>query len=120
MNDYTVEVEVNRIAAAYRQRAQQRLHEHSIPEHMHEDVLDYIEYGKSTGSFLRLLLENNFVHAAPKADAANRSALYGWARFIHDTMPAIACGSRDAVEAWMGRGGLRGVVERRVEEKESA
>ena len=72
-----------------------------IPEHMREGMQLYLEDGVEPGSFLRALLENNFIEACRRADNINRYRLLDWADFLWNEMPGDSWGSPEKVRVWM-------------------
>lgn len=72
-----------------------------LPPHMREGARLYVEHGIEPGSFLRAILENNFVDAVAKADCYNELALKDWARWLYWELPSNAWGSPGKVNAYM-------------------
>jgi len=83
-----------------------------LPEHMRESVSWYVLAGQPPGGFLTAVLCNDLHEAAARADALNQRCLFRYGQLLHD-LPWSAWGSREAVDAWVARGGLGGVVEGR-------
>jgi hypothetical protein len=91
-----------------------------IPSHMHEGVRAYVMEGVPAGGFLMALLRNAaFSEVVARADDANQRALLGWAKFLHNEMPAACHGSAGRVETWLAHGGLKG-WQKYEEERERA
>ena len=89
---------------------EQSMADKGIPQHMREDVLAYVEHGRSPGGFLASVLFNNpFIDVVAKADSANRDALEGWMLFVYNDLPMAAWGDRASVDQWVNQGGLRGI-----------
>ena len=84
-----------------------------IPEHMHDQVRDWVTKGtphpRSMGEFLKAVLCNELVNSVHMADDKNRAALVGWARFLYDYLPSPAWGSLEKLDAWHSRIGEPGV-----------
>ena len=78
----------------------------AIPEHMHGAVFRYVMSGIDPGSFLRAVLENDFVRAVGSADHINSKFLKEWAAFLYNDVPHNCWGSADAVDSWIARGGF--------------
>lgn len=78
-----------------------------IPSHMHDGLRGYVEDGIPPGKFLRSVLQNQFAEALLYADRVNEVAAKGWAQFLHRYLPVDCWGSREAVDTWIARGGLR-------------
>lgn len=82
---------------------------HLIPQHMRGGVTRYIDGGlPHMGSFLRAVMENNFLEAFARADEANTECMKGWAHFIYMYAPSDCHGSPEKVKAWIEHGGLAG------------
>lgn len=71
-----------------------------LPSHMQEGMKLYLDQGVIPGSFLRLILENDFVHAAGQADYINKHKLFDYAAFLYLECPSAAWGSPAKVKAW--------------------
>lgn len=80
-----------------------------IPSHMHEGLSRYVLRGVPPGSFMQLILANDFMAAAGRADEDNQRALFGWCRFLYNFVPGGCKGSLDAVNSWIAAGGLEGM-----------
>lgn len=78
-----------------------RARECGIPPHMIPGLLEYLIDGVPPGSFLRAILENNFVHAAIRAEHINQHALFNYAHFLYAHAPVSAWGSPTIVRDWM-------------------
>lgn len=79
-----------------------------IPHHMRGSIERYVMSGVPMGSFLTAIFANDFMEAAGRADDENRHALFGYARFLYNSVPSTCKGSYDAVAAWIDRGGVSG------------
>lgn len=77
-----------------------------VPEHMVDSLMLYLTDGVQPGDFLTLILENDFAHAAGKADMKNQRALFGWAVVLGD-LPMGAWGSPEKVAVWIEGKGMR-------------
>ena len=77
-----------------------------IPPHMRSEIERYVMVGCPMGSFLTAIFANDFMEAAGRADNENRQALFSYARFLHNSVPSQCKGSYDAVEQWIGQGGM--------------
>jgi len=84
-----------------------------IPEHMRGGARRYIEDGIEPGSFMRAVLENDFVGAINKADRINEFNLKEWAQFVYWEVPSDAWKSREAVDRWIKSGGLKGQAKKK-------
>lgn len=87
----------------------------TIPRHMKEPFIAYIEYGVTGDhSFLRAVLENDFVEMCLRGDATNQDALLDWGVFFYNHMPmrtyGIIWGSKEVVNQWCKLGGIRGLA----------
>ena len=79
-----------------------------IPMHMQEGLTAYLYDGQPPGRFLAAVLANDLVASFGCADLENRDSMYGWADVMYNDMPGNAWKSRDAIDAWVERGGLNG------------
>ncbi len=80
-----------------------------VPEHMHESVREYIRVGRPIGDFLTAVFGGtSLVDVARRADELNALCLVGWAGVIYHGLPSNAHGSKEAVKAWIAKGGLEG------------
>lgn len=77
-----------------------------LPDHMREGAIGYVLYGWEPGSFFKSVLCNDLISAAINADDVNKNALYAWAVFVYNAVPAAARGSNDAIYLWCKQGGL--------------
>ena len=70
-----------------------------------EPMFNYLVFGYSPGSFFTAVLANDFVSAVARSHPSNTmtalKALTGWMR---DSMPRLAYGSYEAVDAWLALG----------------
>lgn len=87
-----------------------------LPSHMQDGMKRYLEDGIPPGDFLYLILCNDFVRAAARADIVNKLRLFNYAHFLYEEAPAIAWGSPERVQTWMD---LKR-KERKLEEKRKA
>lgn len=79
----------------------------SIPEHMREGLIAYVEQGRPPGDFLYHTLANNLIRAAAYADELNISQLPAYANYMESCMPFEAQGSYAKVDAWIARFAIR-------------
>lgn len=79
-----------------------------IPEHMHEGLKDYIEYGYQPGGFLTSMLSRDIFDAVWRADRQNEGAIADWVKFLEWYVPHECHGSEEKVRDWIARGGYRG------------
>jgi hypothetical protein len=79
----------------------------------------YIENGIDGGNFLNAVLCNDLMGATARADYINRGRLFDFCDFLYNEVPEGCHGSREKVEAWIARGGLKGQAEKeRMKERE--
>lgn len=83
------------------QRLEKGFATHLIPPHMHDAVREYILNRHQPGDFLTAIMSNDFLEAASRADEKNQRALWGWACFLHNYVPAACCGSTAKVNDWL-------------------
>jgi hypothetical protein len=80
-----------------------------LPAHMQEGMKRYIEQGADPGDFLKSMLRHEIYEAAGKADRINLQAIPAYIFFMCNDIPAIAHGSKEAVDTWIETKGLQGV-----------
>lgn len=90
-----------------------------IPEHMRSGMRDYIERGVPTGTFLRLILSNDFLAVAGHGDIINQQALFDYCRFMYNEMPAMAKGNPENYAYWVETKGLEGLEAKRAQANSS-
>jgi hypothetical protein len=78
---------------------------HRLPLHMRDGMLLYLSHGTPPGSFATAVLENDLLGAFSKADEINTAKMRDWAGWLY-FMPRLCWGSKEAVKAWIARGGL--------------
>ena len=84
----------------------------NIPEHMHEGVDRWVNDGCEPGHFLTHILENDFAHAAERADLANQRSLFNYARLLIVYLPMACWGSKENMKEWREHGGYVGLQKR--------
>jgi hypothetical protein len=80
-----------------------------LPFATRENARRYVERGEIPGGFVRHVLENHLVEAFRYGDAGNVAALSIWVEWLISKCPADACGSPEAVDAWIAHRGLAGL-----------
>lgn len=83
----------------------------AIPGHMRGGIERYVMNGVPMGGFLTAVFANDLMTACGKADEENRHAIFSYAAFLYNHVPATCKGSYEAVEAWIGHGGVAGLSE---------
>lgn len=83
------------------------IRKYSIPEYMHEHVVNYIMEGYLDDNFLEAVLCNNLRDSAMYADENNQKCLFEWVRVLHNVLPCDAWGSKDKVYHWVVAGGYK-------------
>lgn len=83
-----------------------------LPTHMQHGAKDYIERGLPPGSFMRAVLENNFLEAFGRADQINTAFMRNWADWLYNHCPSTAKGTKERVDAWIKSGGILGQLEK--------
>lgn len=73
-----------------------------LPVHLRDGMRRYIEDHIETGSFLRAVLEKDFLRSALLADEGSQRGQLGIARFLME-IPPEAWGSPAKVEAWIAQ-----------------
>jgi hypothetical protein len=82
------------------------------PARFRESLRLYVEAGIKPGSFLLAVLANNLLDAVANADREALAALPSIVSYVHwEVAPGRCHGSREVVDDWMRRGGLRGIEE---------
>ncbi len=85
------------------------LRDFEIPQHMHDGILEYVLRGRSTGSFLTALIDNNVDQAYSIADTLNKLSLPKWAELFNSAAIPRACwGSPEIRQEWQRMGGVAG------------
>ena len=77
-----------------------------IPAHLHGGLLRFVLLGIPAGSFLNSIVINDLFGALTKADETSRAHLFEICVWLHNAAPSSCYGSRQAVTAWIKRGGL--------------
>jgi hypothetical protein len=92
-----------------------------LPEHMQDAMRRYVEHGIRPGSFLYLILCNDFVHALGHADPINMARIVSFAGFLYLEASQGCWGSREKVDAWIKARELEREEKRKqeMEEKEA-
>ncbi len=72
------------------------------------DLRLYIEEGRPTNHFLTALLSNDLMATLGRADAPNKAAIEDYCLWLKSYAPVACRGSRETVEAWIARGGMKG------------
>jgi len=72
-----------------------------IPNTILDSLERYVNDRVQTGSFLRAVLENDFITAATKCDHINQHCLTAIALCITNLLPTECYGSKDKVEEWL-------------------
>ncbi len=71
------------------------------------DLRLYIEEGRPTNHFLTALLSNDLMATLGRADAVNKAAIEDYCLWLKSFAPGACYGSRQAVESWIHRGGMK-------------
>jgi hypothetical protein len=72
-----------------------------LPAIMAESCIAYIETGREPGSFLSLIIQNDFVHAAGCADHINQGILLAYCSVLYNYFPSPSWGSKEKMKLWM-------------------
>ena len=73
----------------------------TLPDHMKEGVINYLEKGIKPGGFLFAMLKNDLFSAVAKADSNNSKLFKHWIIFIYNQFPMDSFGSEEKVIKWM-------------------
>lgn len=78
-----------------------------LPEHMQGAAKRYVEKGLPPGDFLTAVICNDLFGAVSHADEDNARALKEWVQFFYWEAPGGCWKSRDIMDEWIAKGGLR-------------
>ena len=86
---------------------------YKLPLGARDSMKQYIEVGQPPGAFMRAVLSNDLVGAFMYCDDINRYAMWEYANFLYNELPARShpnspWGSEEKVNAWIDRGGVAG------------
>ncbi len=73
----------------------------SIPEHMKQALISYVEKGIPLGSFLEAVVCNDFMGACCRADDINKHILFDYSMFVYNKMPWGCHGSKERYKKWL-------------------
>jgi hypothetical protein len=74
-----------------------------IPDHAHEALEQYFQFGFAPGSFCTAVLANDLFSAAAKADHWNRTYLADIARWVQHNAPYGSWGSYEKIQGWLDK-----------------
>ena len=74
-----------------------------IPDPIFRALMRYQDDGVMPGGFLQAVLRNDLQEAVFHADPESLAALLPICRYVHWEIPAVAHGSREAVDQWVAR-----------------
>jgi hypothetical protein len=81
-----------------------REHLHTLPEHMRQSMVDWIEraepHPRTMGDFLRVVLSDKLVEAYRYGDAVNTAMMRDWAEFLWAHAPGGCWGDLPTLESW--------------------
>jgi len=69
-------------------------------------INDYVLRGIPPGGFLEAVLEDRLVESFNRADIRNTEAMPHIVWYMYEIVPIQCRGSREAVSAWLSKGGL--------------
>ncbi len=81
-------------------RLKEALRRTNIPDHMHDGILLWVDYGYRPGHFLTAVIENNLAEAVNRADEQSAALLADYVRFFYNYAPALCWGSPEKARAW--------------------
>ena len=81
----------------------------TLPKCKQKSIDDYIQKGTDPGHFLSACLANNLIGAYNYADDWGRELIPVIAAYIHNRVPMVCIGSKDAVDNWKDIGGMDGM-----------
>lgn len=79
-----------------------------IPDYMHEQIKNYMEYGVPPGDFFYHILLNDLVGACDYADSLNLLSLPSYARVLVWELPPASWGDEKKVKQWIEMKGAKG------------
>jgi len=82
-----------------------------VPEHLWGGVKRYILHGVRPGSWLRAFFEGDLYEVMARGDDEVIAGLKALTTVVVSRGPAGCRGSRERVDEWIVRGGLRGIEE---------
>lgn len=85
-----------------------RLANSTIPSHIHNSIMLYIQHGVQPGHCLSAIFGGDLYGAYARADDEVASSMGEIVRFIKSAAPAGCYGSRESVAIWTRAGGLDG------------
>lgn len=71
-----------------------------IPQHTHDAIRRYLDYGYQPGSFLTSVLSNDLIGAVGYADEINIQYIPDIVRWLQINVPSYAWGSPEAVRLY--------------------
>ena len=74
---------------------------YTIPPHMMEGLLLYIEHGILPGSFLCAVLTNDLKEALANADMHNIKNIPAYVSYLYNEVDSRCWGSREKVQDWV-------------------
>ncbi len=81
-----------------------------LPEHCQGGMRRYIEDGAMPGAFLQAVICNNLVEAYGQADDINTLLMRSYAMFLYNEAPTYSWGSKEIMESWHEKGGIKGIM----------
>ncbi len=88
----------------------------SIPEHICGGIRHYVEHGVKPGDFLEAVICNKLQEAFERADEVNIHNMFYIVKFFYNCVPRMARGSAGLMKEWMEKGGLKGKINKAIDD----
>lgn len=79
-----------------------------MKETTYKTIRNYVENGIPMGGFLTAVFSNDLLTAVAVADEENYAALKEIVIYAYNECPSECNGSKDKIDAWIEKGGLKG------------
>ncbi len=76
----------------------------SLPPKIRKSIENFVWYGIPPGGFVHAVLSNDLLDAVFRADANSSAAIGVICLYVHNAVPSVCHGSREAVAAHIERG----------------
>ena len=73
----------------------------SVPEQLHDGIVNYLAHGIPPGSFLHAVLTNDLREACNRADPDCARELHGLVSWLYNYAPIVSWGDEATVVEWM-------------------
>lgn len=86
-----------------------------IPQRMRDGIERYVLYGVPNGGFLDAVFKDQLSEAFGRADGENQLVMKQYVLLMYNDLPVGCWGSKESVKQWTENGGLKGLIEKRIE-----